>query len=316
MMTGNILRKEKRKELRLERKTLGRRDLIILNRDLCNGCGTCAEVCPKSSISIEPASIENGRLLRFPSINIDTDSCIMCGICTVFCPLNALEAWVDEKRKNGSIQKNEKIAMCIQNESIPRLIKNISVDQEICKTNCELNCKESCPRNAIDVTVQKEDIQVLSSATSNILHWKKIADVQLNTALCIYCKGCEYACPHGAISVNKIFEGSVAVDTKKCPPNCQVCMDICPSRAINLTKDGKITITHKICIFCKACQNVCPKNAIKVTINRISHEPIISATWITLLENFVSYKAASKELAAKSWKKVRILVEGRGQKSN
>ncbi len=315
MMTGNILKKEKRKELCLERKTLGRRDLIILNRDLCNGCGTCAEVCPKSSISIEPASTENGRLLRFPSINIDTDSCIMCGICAVFCPLNALEAWVDEKKLNGSGQKNEKIAMCIQNESIPRLIKNISVDKEICKTNCELNCKESCPRNAIDVTVQKEDIKVLSSAISNILHWKKIADVQLNTALCIYCKGCEYACPHGAISVNKIFEGSIAVDTKKCPPNCQVCMDICPSRAINLTKDGKIIITHKICIFCKACQNVCPKNVINITINRILHEPIISATWITLLENFVSYKAASKELAAKSWKKMQILVKGRDQKS-
>jgi 4Fe-4S ferredoxin len=313
MMTGNILRKERRKELRLERKTLGRRDLIILKRDLCNGCGTCAEVCPKNSISIEPASIENGRLRRFPTINIDTESCIMCGICTVFCPLNALESWVDEKNKNGIIQKNEKIAMCIQNEAIPRLIRKISIDQEICRTNCELNCKESCPRNVIEVIVQKEDIRVLSSATSDILKWKKIADVQLNTGLCIYCKSCEYACPHGAISVDKIFEGSVAANTNKCPPNCQVCMDICPSNAIELTNKGKITVSQKNCIFCKACQNVCPENIINVSITRITHEPITSATWITLLENFVSYKATSKELAAKSRKKLRTLIESRNQ---
>lgn len=313
MMTGNILLKKRRKELRLERKTLGRRDLLILNRALCNGCGTCAEVCPKSAISMEPGSIENGKLLRFPTINIDTESCIMCGICTVFCPLNALESWVYEKNPNGNIQKNEKIAMCIQNEAIPRLLRHISIDQEICRINCELNCKENCPRNAIDVIVQKKDTHVLSSGTSDILTWKKRADVQLNTGLCIYCKSCEYACPHGAISVTKMFEGAVTVDTKKCPSNCQVCIDICPSKAVEFSKKGKITVSPKKCIFCKACQNVCPENAINVTIKRIAHEPITSATWITLLEKFVSYKATSKELAAKSWKKLQTLVESRNQ---
>jgi hypothetical protein len=37
--------------------------------------------------------------------------------------------------------------------------------------------------------------------------------------------------------------------------------------------------------------------------------PITSATWITVLERFASYPTASKELAAKSLKKLRETVE-------
>ena len=94
-----------------------------------------------------------------------------------------------------------------------------------------------------------------------------------------------------------------------CPPNCQLCVDICPTNALVMSREGKITVSPELCIYCKACQNICPRGEIHVTIDRILHLPITSATWITVLERFASYPAATKELAAKSMKKLRQTVE-------
>jgi 4Fe-4S ferredoxin len=287
-MMGGISKQEHAGELRLERRTLGRRDLLIVKRDLCNGCGICAEVCPKGSIITKPATIENGRLFRFPIIDIDGNTCIICGMCAVFCPLGALEAWVND----------EKTAIFVKNEALPQMIKKIEITQKMCKPDCEVECEKSCPREAIEVIVQKDNNQI-----------QKIVDIQVDTELCIYCKSCEYACPYGAISVNKFLEGSVTIETEKCPQNCQVCVDICPCNAIVASEEGKMTISQELCIYCKACQNVCPKEAIHVTISRVSHTPIKSATWITFLERFASYQAAGKELAAKSRKNLRLIAE-------
>ncbi|MCJ7560918.1 RnfABCDGE type electron transport complex subunit D [Candidatus Bathyarchaeota archaeon] len=96
-----------------------------------------------------------------------------------------------------------------------------------------------------------------------------------------------------------------------CPPNCQLCVDICPTNALVMSGEGEITVSPELCIYCKACQNICPRGEIHVTIDRILHLPITSATWITVLERFASYPAATKELAAKSMKKLRQTVENR-----
>ncbi len=124
-------------------------------------------------------------------------------------------------------------------------------------------------------------------------------------------KVCEYTCPYGAITVEKFLEGSVAVKTEKCPQGCQVCVDVCPTNAVATSGSGGVEVSQEICIYCKACQNLCPEGAIHVTIDQVSHTPITSALWISLLERFTSYQAATKELAAKSRKRLEAIVKSR-----
>ena len=218
-MRGDVSKQENADELRLERRMLGEHHLLILKRNLCNGCGVCAELCSKEAVTIKPAVTKNGRLVHFPKVDIDKNTCIMCGLCSVFCPLGALEAWV-----NG-----EKIALFVKNNALPQLVKTIEVSQERCKPDCGLKCQESCPREAITVMVQRENDQV-----------KKIISVQVDSALCVYCKACDYACPYGAISVNKFFEGSLTVE----PEECGNCSYVCPS-SIDL-KDITTSAREKI----------------------------------------------------------------------
>lgn len=47
---------------------------------LCNGCGTCTEVCPHGVFSLHEGSARVDR----------RDNCMECGACAVNCPFGAL----------------------------------------------------------------------------------------------------------------------------------------------------------------------------------------------------------------------------------
>lgn len=277
-----ISKKSRIGEVRLERKMLKRHDSLILKRNLCNGCGLCIEVCPKDAIIIKPAITKEGSLIHSPTLDIDEGKCILCGICAIICPLNALQSWVND----------EKIAMFAENEAFPYLTKKIGIDKKLCTPDCEIACEESCPREAIRTVVEKQDGEI-----------EKISDVQVDESLCIYCKACEHACPLGFITVRRPFEGFVKIEREKCPETCHVCVDICPSRAMEILNEGGVEVNRKLCIACKACQTVCPEEAVYVSIEQVSHIPVTSSTWITLLQRFASSRVAMKEMATKSTEK-------------
>ena len=53
-------------------------------KELCTGCGLCAQKCPKGCIAMKP----DAEGFLFPEI--DTSACIDCGLCIRFCPTTSI----------------------------------------------------------------------------------------------------------------------------------------------------------------------------------------------------------------------------------
>jgi 4Fe-4S ferredoxin len=290
VLRGKLTKRENLREIRIERNFLTRNYSLHLFKKLCNGCGLCAEICPKEAIDKIPASIVEGRLTKRPKINFDINSCILCGECAVLCPLNALRMEVD-----GKI-----ISTIVKNEAFPVFLREIKVTKNKCEPDCGLKCQEECPREAIKVlTKSTEDGEIV-----------EIVDVQVDESLCFYCKRCESFCPQDAIKVKKPFHGTVELNVDLCPKGCMACVDICPTHALQI-KDGKPMILPDFCIFCFACQEICPKEAIKANREWIFHADIKAATWLTALKKLTSAETVAKELMIKSGKRRKLVTKNR-----
>ena len=293
-MRGKIIKTENRKELRLKRNFLTRTYVLSLNKRLCNGCGLCAEICPKDSIRIIPAEIADECLIKKATIDFDVSSCVLCGECAVLCPLNALTMEVDGKEKS----------VIVKNEAFPVLNKEIKVVSEKCDPDCGLVCQSECPFEAIKIlTKVAEDEERL-----------EIIDVQIDESLCCYCERCELICPRAAIEVKKPYQGKVYLQTDLCPENCRICVDACPTKAIKMENE-KPVVMSQFCIFCSACQNVCPKDAISVCRVWVFHTDIKAAAWLTALKKLTSFETVMKELRIKSGRKRSSLVRNRTMRS-
>ena len=60
----------------------GRKRRLVVNAELCKGCGKCKRNCPMEAISGE---------IRQPHV-IDNEKCIHCGACWGACPFGAIDA--------------------------------------------------------------------------------------------------------------------------------------------------------------------------------------------------------------------------------
>jgi 4Fe-4S ferredoxin len=290
ILRGKLVKSENQRETKIERVFLFRNYSLHLNKKLCNGCGLCAETCPKEAIEKHPGSIVEGRLAKKPRIAFDINSCILCGECAVLCPLSALRMEVDGKE----------ISTIVKNEAFPVFLREITVDKEKCKADCELRCQEECPTKAIEVATR-------TSERGEII---EVADVRVNESLCFYCKRCELLCPQNAIKVKKPFYGTIELNIDLCPEGCMACEDVCPTHAVHI-EEGKPIILSDFCIFCFACQKICPKQAIKANREWIFHTEIKAAAWLTTLKKLTSAETVAKELRIKSGKKRKTAVEKR-----
>jgi ferredoxin len=66
----------------------------VVNKEKCDGCGECVEVCPISAIQIQ-----NGKA------NI-SDNCIDCGICVRSCPNEAISLTSERPTYDRTISRN------------------------------------------------------------------------------------------------------------------------------------------------------------------------------------------------------------------
>ena len=52
---------------------------MVVNKDVCVGCGTCVDICPVGAISMVDGKAQ-----------IDATLCTGCGVCTQLCKFGAL----------------------------------------------------------------------------------------------------------------------------------------------------------------------------------------------------------------------------------
>ncbi len=104
---------------------------IIINADLCNGCGLCVEVCKDFSLKIEKGkAVENLNPLF---------GCIACGHCMAICPKGAIaitgrtlspEQLFDLPSKNASADYTQLLSLMQRRRSI-REFKDQTIEPEV-----------------------------------------------------------------------------------------------------------------------------------------------------------------------------------------
>lgn len=287
MKRGAVVKHKLDKGLVLKRKMLLIHEVLRLDYAECVGCGICVSICPEEALRLFPAVVNDGRLVKKPFVDFDSTRCTFCGECIVLCPTNALKMEV-----NGE----ERIPV-IKAEVFPTLLKDITVDMRKCDPLCALLCEKECPTEAVKVDVERK---------GDII--EKILDVKINKEKCIFCGRCELACPQNTLHVKKPIHGVIRLNANFCPKDCQICADVCPSKAITLGQDGRLEVFEEFCIYCGACQESCPENAITVERTQVLHSEIKSGAWIVALEKLTSSDSLFKKFSAKSVKKLQEAV--------
>lgn len=305
-MPMKLLKTKDEKELHIERVLHIRSYSLTLHKDLCTGCGICLEICPKEAIELRKIPKAEAEKAKLPTIDIDEKKCIYCGICSSLCPFGALELTVDRKHFNP----------VIETQSFPQLIRDIEFNIEKCDVSCALSmatCMKECPLNLIKVTTRNPFSRKNINAQSGSSQKGSKINMDIDKDHCPGCQICAARCPYGALSVSKTFQGTIKINTEKCPKGCRDCLDVCPiSGVLYLSEDNKVHVNEAYCIYCGVCKNVCPQeNALELQRTLIRHTPVRSGAWNKALEKLTSTEEMSKELRAKSLVKTRESVEKR-----
>ena len=247
-----------------EQKLLQQVSNLILNSEVCTGCGICVEACPEEAIALGlVGATRRGAVAYAAPVDIDEVKCSYCGVCVIMCPFNALTLKVDGEERLPIVEK----------EGFPQYDMVADIDDEKC-VRCTI-CEEVCPRDAIERDVPEFE-GVRPDAKERQLAIKSKTTFKVDDEKCTLCGICGAICP--AITVKlKAFtaetgkiEGEVVWDETKCDA-CKVCVEACPEECITVEREvesdkieGQVDIDQKMCCTCTWCSRSCPTEAIKV----------------------------------------------------
>ncbi len=251
----------------MEQRLLQQVNNLILDNDICTGCGICAEVCPEEAIVVGAVGgVRRGLVDDAASIRVDETKCSYCGVCVIMCPFSALALKVDGEERLPILEK----------EGFPTYDKGTAIDQDKC-VRCNI-CEDVCPRDAIDRDVplfEGQDKEGLAKGQGINLKVEFVVDDEK----CTKCGICGNLCEainvlHKPFSPEKgNVEGEVIWDEAYCD-GCNVCAEACPSEAIKVTRTvvgqkklGSVNIIDEDCCTCRWCAVNCPTEAI--TVNKI-----------------------------------------------
>ncbi|MCW4016620.1 MAG: 4Fe-4S binding protein [Candidatus Bathyarchaeota archaeon] len=292
-----MLKNENENELAIEMVLHAKHYSLALDKNKCTGCGVCMEICPREAIQVTRTPKAKGEKAKKPTVGVNEEKCHYCGMCEAVCPFGALKLKVNGKT----------VIPVVKTESFPQLIREIKIDESKCGLEC-LDIKEACPLDHIKVSVCNADGKMITGATSKIKKKLKVK-VEVDKESCPCCRFCETKFPDGAISVEKMFYGRLAINSEKCPEGCHDCVDVCPIPDVLCIKEGKVQVNDSHCVYCGACKIACPEEgALELNRTRIRHTEVHSGAWNKALEKLASTNAVIKEMENKNAQKLKKVI--------
>jgi len=79
-------------------------------------------------------------------------------------------------------------------------------------------------------------------------------------------------CEQEALTVNPLFVGELNIDDSKCPPDCLLCIEACPVKAI-VREGERVYRKTETCSYCGVCYNICDYGAVTLTRREVVATP-------------------------------------------